>query len=61
MARRCSSRERMLEAIACREPDYVPCCFMIFSACSRSSPACLEKKLANPLRFCASHQADMAR
>ncbi len=32
MAKQYSSRERMLEAIACREPDYVPCCFMIFSA-----------------------------
>jgi len=32
MAQRLSSRERLLEAIACREPDYVPCCFMIFAA-----------------------------
>ncbi len=27
-----NSRERMLTAIECREPDYVPLCFMIFSA-----------------------------
>lgn len=27
-----SSRERMMAAIECREPDYVPLCFMIFSA-----------------------------
>ena len=27
-----SSRERMLAALECREPDYVPMCFMIFSA-----------------------------
>ena len=31
MTERLSSRDRMLEAIACREPDHVPCCFMIFS------------------------------
>lgn len=30
--RKLSSRERMLAAIDCREPDYVPLCFMIFSA-----------------------------
>lgn len=34
MAERLSSRERMLETIACHEADYVPCCFMIFSALS---------------------------
>ena len=27
-----SSRERMLAAIANQQPDYVPCCFMIFAA-----------------------------
>jgi hypothetical protein len=27
-----SSRERMIAAIECREPDYVPLCFMIFRA-----------------------------
>lgn len=27
-----SSRERMLAAIESRQPDYVPCCFMIFAA-----------------------------
>lgn len=32
MAQRLSSRERMLETIACREADYVPCCFMMFAA-----------------------------
>ena len=32
MARPMSSKERMLTAIECREPDYVPCCFMIFNA-----------------------------
>ena len=29
---RLTSRARMLRAIACQEPDYVPCCFMIFWA-----------------------------
>lgn len=32
MAGKFSSRERMMAAIECREPDYVPLCFMIFSA-----------------------------
>ena len=27
-----SSRERMLAALSCDKPDYVPCCFMIFKA-----------------------------
>lgn len=27
-----SSRDRMLAALSCREPDRVPCCFMIFAA-----------------------------
>ena len=27
-----SSRERMLAALACESPDYVPCCFMVFNA-----------------------------
>ncbi len=27
-----SSRERMLVALNCREPDYAPCCFMQFTA-----------------------------
>ncbi len=27
-----SSRERMLAALECREPDYIPACFMIFAA-----------------------------
>lgn len=27
-----TSRERMLEALSCREPDYAPCSFMIFTA-----------------------------
>ena len=31
MTTQLSSRDRMLEAIACREPDYVPCSFMIFN------------------------------
>lgn len=31
MAKEFSSRERMMAAIECREPDYVPLCFMIFS------------------------------
>ncbi len=30
MAERLSSRERMLAALECREPDYVPCCFSAF-------------------------------
>lgn len=32
MASSLSSRERMLAALECREPDRVPCCFMIFNA-----------------------------
>jgi len=32
VAEKMSSRERMLAAFACREPDYVPCCFSAFSA-----------------------------
>ena len=40
---RISSRERMLEAIACREADHVPCCFMIFSA--------LRSQCSEPLEF----------
>ena len=32
MGKRLSSGERMMTAIECREPDYVPLCFMIFSA-----------------------------
>jgi uroporphyrinogen-III decarboxylase len=32
MRKELSSRERMMAAIECREPDYVPLCFMIFSA-----------------------------
>lgn len=32
MAEKFSSRRRMMAAIECREPDYVPLCFMIFSA-----------------------------
>ena len=32
MTQQLTSRERMLEAISCRKPDYAPCCFMIFSA-----------------------------
>jgi uroporphyrinogen-III decarboxylase len=27
-----TSRERMLEALSCRQPDYAPCSFMIFAA-----------------------------
>ena len=27
-----TSRERMLAALSCEEPDHVPCCFMIFTA-----------------------------
>jgi uroporphyrinogen-III decarboxylase len=27
-----TSRERLLEALSCREPDYAPCSFMIFAA-----------------------------
>jgi len=30
MAERLSSRQRMLAALECREPDYVPCCFSAF-------------------------------
>ncbi|MCK4375743.1 MAG: hypothetical protein KAX19_10455 [Candidatus Brocadiae bacterium] len=30
MAQRFSSRERMLAALACGEPDHVPCCFSAF-------------------------------
>ena len=43
MTIRLSSRERMLEAIACRETDYVPCCFMIFAA--------LRSQCANSFEF----------
>ncbi len=32
MGKNLSSRERMMAAIECQEPDYVPLCFMIFSA-----------------------------
>ena len=32
MVEKISSRERMMAAIECRESDYVPLCFMIFSA-----------------------------
>ena len=32
MAGRLSSRDRMLAAINCQEPDYVPCSFMLFAA-----------------------------
>jgi uroporphyrinogen-III decarboxylase len=32
MTKKISSRERMLAAIECRQPDRVPLCFMIFSA-----------------------------
>jgi uroporphyrinogen-III decarboxylase len=32
MKKRLSSRERMMTAIECRKTDYVPMCFMIFSA-----------------------------
>ena len=32
MSKRLSSGERMMTAIECQEPDYVPLCFMIFSA-----------------------------
>ena len=32
MREKLSSRERMMAAIECREPDYVPLCFMIFAA-----------------------------
>jgi len=32
MAEQLSARDRMLEATACRDPDYVPCSFMIFNA-----------------------------
>jgi hypothetical protein len=31
MATSLSSRDRMLTALECREPDYVPCCFSAFS------------------------------
>jgi hypothetical protein len=34
MGRALSSRERMLAAIECREPDHVPCCFSAFSILS---------------------------
>jgi uroporphyrinogen-III decarboxylase len=32
-----SSRERMLAALSCAEPDHTPCCFMIFAALSAQS------------------------
>jgi len=32
MNQQLTSRERMLAALSCQEPDYAPCCFMIFSA-----------------------------
>lgn len=32
LRKKLSSRERMIAAIECQEPDYVPLCFMIFSA-----------------------------
>ena len=35
MQRKLSSRERMINSIECREPDYVPLSFMIFSALRR--------------------------
>lgn len=35
MQNKLSSRERLMAAIECREPDYVPLCFMIFSALRR--------------------------
>lgn len=35
MPARLSSRERMLAAIKCQVPDYVPCCFMLFGALRR--------------------------
>jgi len=38
-----SSRDRMLRAIGCEEPDHVPCCFMIFSA--------LERRCKDPFEF----------
>ena len=31
-----SSRERMLAALSCEAPDYVPCCFMVWWALQRS-------------------------
>ncbi len=34
MLARLSSRERMLMALECKEPDYVPCCFSAFMALS---------------------------
>ena len=43
MSQSLSSRERMLKAIECGTPDYVPLSFMIFSA--------LETKCANPFEF----------
>ena len=35
MTKQLSSRERLLQAISCQQPDYAPCCFMIFSALRR--------------------------
>lgn len=32
MASAMTSRERMLAAMACEQPDHAPCCFMIFTA-----------------------------
>ncbi len=45
-----NSRERMLTAIACNEPDHVPLCFMIFSA--------LRAKCADEYEF-VTHQLDL--
>jgi len=45
-----NSRERMLTAIECGEPDYVPLCFMIFSA--------LRAKCADEYEF-VTRQLDM--
>jgi len=44
-----TSRERMLEALSCREPDYAPCSFMIFAALRgqcRDEIEFVEKQLA---------------
>ena len=32
-----SSRDRMLAALSCEKPDYVPCCFMIMQALQKKS------------------------
>ena len=69
MAAALSSRERMLRAIRGEQPDYVPCCFMIFGALRgqcQDSFECVERQVelgldamleipARPLRVQSDH------